>query len=358
VRVGLVLGAGGSVGVAYHGAVLGAIEAATSWDPRTAGVIVGTSAGAITGAMLRAGVAAGDLMRISEDLPLSPEGTRVAEIGRPHHPRPKPCDLLHVRPVADPGGVMHGLTHPRTHMVEALLAAWLPAGGVPTDAISAGIDAVFADGWPADPLWLCAVALRNGRRVVFGRAGAPEARVGQAVAASCAIPGYFKPVLIGGHRYVDGGLRSCTNMDLIRQSGFDLVIVSAPMSQASGRPSVAADSLVRHSLRARLHREVATLRRAGVPVVAIEPDRLVAQAMGPNPLDARPRGAVSRATRSRVETWLADDHEGRWLAAMLAVAAADATNRSHHHVAHAPARETPAVVGKPAAGAGGLLPSA
>jgi NTE family protein len=43
VRIGLVLGAGGSAGVAYHGAILGALEAATQWDPRTADIIVGTS---------------------------------------------------------------------------------------------------------------------------------------------------------------------------------------------------------------------------------------------------------------------------------------------------------------------------
>ncbi len=55
-RIGLVLGAGGSAGVAYHGAILGALEEATQWDPRTADIIVGTSAGAITGSMLRAGV--------------------------------------------------------------------------------------------------------------------------------------------------------------------------------------------------------------------------------------------------------------------------------------------------------------
>jgi NTE family protein len=357
VRVGLVLGAGGSVGVAYHGAVLGAIEAVTRWDPRSADVIVGTSAGAITGAMLRAGLPASDLMRISEDLPLSPEGTQVAQIGRPHRPRLQPCHLLQVRPVADLCGVVHGLTHPRTHALGALAAAWLPAGGVPTDAISAGIDAVFAHGWPADPLWLCAVALRNGRRAVFGQAGSPEAGVGLAVAASCAVPGYFKPVMIGGRRYVDGGLRSFTNMDLVKPLGLDLVIVSAPMSQASCWPSVAADSVVRQSLRARLHREVAALRRSGVPVVTIEPDRLVAQAMGPNPMDARPRGTVSRVTRNRVEEWLADQFEGQWLIAMLGVAAAEAASRRTDRAANPAGQETAGTAG-PALGAGALLPSA
>jgi NTE family protein len=363
VRIALVLGAGGSVGVAYHGAVLGAIEEVARWDARTADVIVGTSAGAITGSMLRAGVSARDLMRISEDLPLSPEGTQLAEIGRPHRPRPKLRDLLQVRPVADPRGVLHGLTHPRTHAPGALVAALLPAGGIPTTAISAGIDAVFAAGWPADPLWLCAVALRSGKRVVFGQPGSPQAGVGQAVAASCAIPGYFKPVIIGGRPYVDGGLRSFTNVDLVRDSGFDLVIVSAPMSQASSRPSAAADTLVRRPLRARLHSDVAALRRAGVSVIVIEPDRHVAHAMGLNPIDARPRGAVSRVARIRTEEWLTHHQEGRRLVAMLAVASATAGARTGGRTAKAagpgvPGSASASAAAEVAVAVGGHLPSA
>jgi NTE family protein len=223
---------------------------------------------------------------------------------------------------------LHGLAHPRLHAPAALLAAILPAGGVPTDAISAGIDAVFGGDWPAEPLWLCSVALRNGRRVAFGRPGSPETCVGRAVAASCAVPGYFKPVTIGGRRYVDGGLRSFTNMDLIVGSGLDLVIVSAPMSQAPGWPVVSVDTLLRQSLSARLRREVAALRRAGVPVVTIEPDREVVRAMGLNPMDSRPRGVVSRATRRRVGDWLSEHDDGRWLVATLGAASAETKRRA------------------------------
>jgi NTE family protein len=322
VRIGLVLGAGGSVGVAYHGAVLSALQDGAGWDPRTSAVIVGTSAGSISAAMLRAGVPAGDLMRISESRPLSAEGARLADLGRPHRPRPKPRDILAVRPVADLFGVVHGLSHLRTHPLAAIVAALLPGGAIPTDAISSGIDAVYAGGWPSEPLWLCAVGLRDGKRMVFGRAGSPGAGVGQAVAASCAVPGYFRPVTIGGRRYVDGGMRSLTNMDVVKAIDLDLVIVSSPLSHAPGRPAVAADTFVRQRLRGQLHAEVAALRRAGVPVIAIEPSRRVAQAMGLNPMDARPRGTVSRIAYASVARWLAQHTEGRWLASTLAAAVA------------------------------------
>jgi NTE family protein len=63
-RVGLVLGAGGVVGQAYHAGVLAALEHDLRWDPRSAGIIVGTSAGSITASLLRGGVRAGDLGRL------------------------------------------------------------------------------------------------------------------------------------------------------------------------------------------------------------------------------------------------------------------------------------------------------
>jgi NTE family protein len=323
VRIGLVLGAGGSLGVAYHGAVLGTIGEVTGWDPRTAEVVLGTSAGSITGSLLRAGLPAEDLMGISESLPLSAQGSELAAIGRPHRPRPRPRHLLQVRPVADLAGVVHGVTHPLTHSPGALVAALLPSGGIPTDAISVGIDAMYAGSWPLDALWLCSVELRHGRRVLFGGPGCPAATVGQAVAASCAIPGYFRPVVIGGGRYVDGGVWSPTNLDLLADVGLDLVIVSAPMSQASTWPGLALDTFVRQSLRARLRGEMAALRRAGVPVVSIEPDRRVARAMGLNLMDARPRDAVSRATRASVTAWLTGHPDGQQLAARLATAAGE-----------------------------------
>ena len=303
-RIALVLGAGGSVGVAYHGAVLSALQEVTGWDPRRASIVIGTSAGAITASILRAGVPADDLKRISEGEPLSDEGARLADLGRPHRPRPSASHILQFRPMADPGAIIHAVSHLRSHPGRGLVAAILPGGGIPTDAISAGIDAVYDGSWPSDPLWICAVDLRGGRRVVFGRADAPVVTVGVAVAASSALPGYFKPVSIHGRRYVDGGVRSMVNVDLQTGRDLDLVIVSSPMSQSRLLPAIAADTFMRQSIKAQLRVEANQLRRKGVPVVAVEPGRRVASAMGLNPMDARRRGGVSRATRAGVRRWM------------------------------------------------------
>lgn len=325
VRIGLVLAAGGSVGVAYHGGVLSALEEATGWDPRQADLLIGTSAGSLTSAVLRAGVPARDLAAISEGTPLSEEGERLAAVGRPHRPRPGRRDALNFRPIGDPVGLLRAVTRPWSASPRAALMAALPAGGIPTEPISAGIDALYQGRWAERPLWLCSYDLRAGRRVVFGQAGAPAASVGQAVAASCAIPMYFRPVVIGGRRYVDGGVHSMVNLNLAAGQNLDLVIAVSPMSQAAPLGPVSPGSLLRQAMRARLQAEVDALRRTGTTVVAIHPGRSVVGAMGLNPMDAARRVDVSRSAREGTLRWLAQAVEGRHLARALEPETAGAT---------------------------------
>ena len=65
--------------------------------------------------------------------------------------------------------------------------------------------------------------------VPFRASGKPPADLADAVMASCAIPGWYQPVRIGGRRYIDGGAWSTTSVDLM--AGLDLaeVYVVAPM---------------------------------------------------------------------------------------------------------------------------------
>ena len=86
-------------------------------------------------------------------------------------------------------------------------------------------------GWSPHPnLWIVACDYETGRRVPFGRAGAPDADLADAVAASCAIPGIYHPLTIDGRRYVDGGIYSTSNLDLLRDEELDLVICLNPTS--------------------------------------------------------------------------------------------------------------------------------
>src|SRR4051794_6515473 len=82
VRVGLVLGAGGLTGQAYHAGVLAALEAELDWDPRTADLLVGSSAGSLTASALRIGVPAHDLAASARGDELSAEGAFLAAFDR------------------------------------------------------------------------------------------------------------------------------------------------------------------------------------------------------------------------------------------------------------------------------------
>jgi NTE family protein len=299
-RVGLVLGAGGVAGGAFHAGVLAAVWAATGWDPRTASVVVGTSAGSITGASLRAGLSADDLLANAQDRPLSADGERlVRRIGagaglpaaRPARTARPPADLL--------GTLARAARRPLAARPWALAAALLPEGSVSTAVIAEGIGGLVPDAWPPAPLWICAVRQADGRRRVFGRSD-ERPSVPQAVAASCAIPGFFSPVLIEGEAHIDGGVHSPTNADvLLSEEPLDLVLVSSPMSRQGRRPRLSADQAVRTWSGALLDAEAARLRRRGTRVVAFQPDEAVLAEMGFNAMDPSRRAAIAgEANRS------------------------------------------------------------
>jgi len=144
---------------------------------------------------------------------------------------------------------------------------------------------------------VCAVRQANGRRVVFGRDGGRPA-VPDAVAASCAIPGFFRPVLIGGEPYIDGGVHSPTNADVLGDAApLDLVVVSSPMSRRGRRPRLSADQAVRAWSGALLDAEVLRLRRRRMPVIAFQPDDGVLVEMGLNAMDPTRRAAIAGQAR-------------------------------------------------------------
>ena len=293
-RIGLVLGGGGATGGAFHAGVLAALERCFGWDARRAALVVGTSAGSMTGALLRAGLSPRDLVARAKQEPLSPEGARIASrLGPPPNPPRLTLDLDFLRGPAAPDLLAASFMRPWTVRSGALLAAALPEGRVPTEPISEIFGQLFAAGWPKQAFWACAVSLTDGQLVAFGRSGAPSAPVGAAVAASCAIPGLFAPVVINGERYVDGGVHSATNAHLIAGARLDLVLVSSPMSTTGRAGAPRADTPMRLFGQLRLRGEIARVRRRGTAVVAFEPTREDQRVMGLNPLDPARRAPVA-----------------------------------------------------------------
>jgi NTE family protein len=273
-RVGLVLGAGGVVGQAYHAGVLAALEHDHGWDPRTADVIVGTSAGSITGSLLRSGVPASELSAWTVQAPLTTEGRLLEELFGTEHPDFQPfraIDVIRRRPrLPGVGMVLHALTRPR--QFRPLTAALSLLGDGDHDIFEqlAALERVDARGWPEQDLWINAVRREDGRHVLFGHPETPTVPWHRAVAASCAVPGYFAPVRIGNKTYVDGGAHSPTSADVLRELDLGLVIVISPMSGSPGLPRDFYGASRLHS--ARLARqEVKALRAAGTEVVAFRP---------------------------------------------------------------------------------------
>lgn len=260
-RFGLVLGAGGTVGEAFHRGVLRALRDA-GLDPRAADVVVGTSAGSIVAASIRRRLHAVPAPRVVE----RPRAGRLP--GR--------------------GAALDLLRRPRQALNAALLRPGFVNGRISPVFIAEALRKRHGEAWPDAALWIVAVRRDDGRRVVFGKPGEPVADVGAAVAASCAIPAYFSAVEIGGTEYVDGGLHSPTNADLLIGRDLDLVVVSSPMSvqpPAVRRPR--ADLGLRLVFHHYLREEVWALRRRGDAVVTIEPDAAVLRATGLNVMNGR-----------------------------------------------------------------------
>ena len=300
-RIGLVLGAGGEVGHAFHAGVLAAIADTTGWDARSAEVIVGTSAGSIVGSVLRAGLSPPDLAaRVTGDA-VSEDGRRLlarADAAGGHlRPIPaRPTRRLGMPTMSAPGALVRAALQPWNARPGTLAAAALPAGRISTEIISVGLRALF-DAWPDAPLWINAVELHTGRRVIFGRDPSRDVDVATAVAASCAIPAFFAPVEVDGVRYVDGGAHSPTNADLVAGIELDLVVVSSPMSIASNALRVAPDQPARRYNRLTLVREARRVRSTGTPVITFQPTTDDLAVMGLNAMDPSRRADVARRAR-------------------------------------------------------------
>jgi predicted acylesterase/phospholipase RssA len=86
------------------------------------------------------------------------------------------------------------------------------------------------------PLRVTAVDVDHGELVVFGAGGFTDCTVIEAVSASMALPLYFPPVDIAGRRFVDGGLLAVLPLELAAEAGADLVVAVDVGPVAEGPP--------------------------------------------------------------------------------------------------------------------------
>jgi len=287
-----VLGGGGILGEAWMSALLTGLADAARFDPRDCEAFVGTSAGSIVAAALAGGVEPhARLGELPEQPPVpeseSSDGDSYAAaralqmataVGRV---TAAPFAAVGLR-AAEPGGAL---------LRRAALSR-VPAGRRSLGGLGERVDGRGA-AWDGR-LLVATVDLGSGRRVMFGAPDAPAATVGQAVEASCAIPGVFRPVEIGGRSYVDGGAWSGTNMDAAPVSRGTSVLCLNPTGalRLPLRSAFGAFAAISRSLAAV---EVLALERRGARVKNVAPDAASAAAMGSNLMDPAPRAEVIAA---------------------------------------------------------------
>ena len=322
-RVGLVLGAGGVLGGAWLTGALHALARETDWDPGSADYVVGTSAGSMIGGLVAAGIPPWFMVAHSRGEVF--DGVTGAD-GRPAEDADRAAGatfrLHRGLPWIGPGSLRMALTalaRPTRHTPLQLLAGWLPAGLFSTESLKDVVRRAVAGRWVDHPnYWAVACDYESGRRTPFGRLDAPRAAMADAVAASCAIPGVYRPVRIGGRRYVDGGVCSPSNLDLVAGRGLDLVICLNPLTGANPRagPVDWLTALSRVEARWRVALEMRKVRRFGTEVVLIEPTREDAAAMGRNWMSGERRQQVIETAEATVARQLEAPGVGDLLAGL------------------------------------------
>jgi NTE family protein len=280
---------------------LEALARETGWDPGSADYIVGTSAGSMMGALLGAGIppwfmvahSAGEVF----DGLTGPDGRAAAEADRSGG---AVFRLDRRLPRIGPGSwgmIASGLGRPSPRTPTAVICGLLPEGVISTESLKETVRRAVPGVWPDHPrLWVVACDYSTGRRVPFGRVDAPPAEIGEAVAASCAIPGFYRPVAIGGRRYVDGGVWSTSNLDILCDEPPDLVICLNPTSSLHPPRAWNPAHRVAHAFRRGAGRllgsEAKLLRAAGSEVVLVQPTDEDHAVMGANLMATRNRNEV------------------------------------------------------------------
>lgn len=280
----LVLGGGGSIGIAWECGVLkGLADSGVALS--NADLIIGTSAGSVVGSQLAFGRTPDQLLSaqlVESDGLLERAMVFDVQVFTSIATRWASATQLDAEERAAIGAM--ALAAPTADE-----AAWVQVfestlGGLP---------------WPERRLMVTGVAAESGAFVAWEQtSGVPIAR---AVAASCTVPGLFPPVTIDGTRYIDGGVRSGTNADLARDH--QTVVIIAPIG--------ATDDGLGPISRRYLLAEMEALRATGSTVILLQPDIDSLTAFGPNLMDGTRRALAAQAGVVQGQT-MAEQLRGIW----------------------------------------------
>ncbi len=269
----LILGGGGLTGIAWELGLLAGLRRHGA-DLAGADVIIGTSAGSYVGALLATGT----------DLDTAAAATAAIEVELT--PRIDPLLLAEGFAVLSDQSLRP--VEKRRRLGGLALRAPL---GPDEPHVARFAETLPVHTWPAEPR-LVVTAIDTGTGELVAWDAGSRVPLPAAVAASCALPGVFPPVRVDGGRYMDGGVRSVTNIDLA--AGAETAIVLAPTS---------------NMFRLAPADELAEL---GAPrSLLITPDDAARAAIGGNILDPGRRGPALAAGAAQAAA-LADAVRAAW----------------------------------------------
>jgi NTE family protein len=238
-KTALVLGGGGFTGGVYEIGALRALDLlAVNRTVNQFDVYVGTSAGAFMASMVANGITPEQMMRVlNRELPSPLSDISLQMLLQPNYGGFLRKSLTF--PMRAAGIVRELVTHFREVSAVDLvsgLAAGLPTGIYTGDGIERYVAEALADPDRTNDftalgpeLYLTATDLDTTERVVFGEHEWREVPISTAVAASGALPMIYQPVEIDGREYIDGGIRSTTNVDVAVEHGAKFIVVINPL---------------------------------------------------------------------------------------------------------------------------------
>ena len=263
-RLGLVLGGGGVVGIAWEIGVLAGLRSAGALDPaRDAAAIVGTSAGSVVGTRLALGH---DLDDLAEEQRTPPAAAATAG--------ERPTASTDLSAVMEIFGELRRAAAVTPEVTRVVGAKAMAASTPPEDRWIASFESTLggAATWPDRPdLRIAALDCHTGDRRMWTRHDADVVPLATAVASSCAVPGMFPTVGIDGSRYTDGGVWSVTNADVLVGEGFDAVLLVVPTAGAAAQQP---------GRRPAFEVEAEQLERAGTRTATITPGAAFATEIG------------------------------------------------------------------------------
>jgi NTE family protein len=239
-KTALVLGGGGFTGAVYEIGALRALDLlSVNRTINDFDVYVGTSAGALVGALTANGVTPETMMRVVNGQPVP--GFPAIQREMLLRPNYREFAAKGVKFPFHLVGVLRELTRNLGSFgavdLAIALADALPSGAYTGAGIEAYVREVLGttEGCTDDfrelecELYLAATDLDTCERLVLGAEGWDDVPISSAVRASTALPMVYEPYRVKERELVDGGIVSTTNLDIAVEAGAKFIVVVNPL---------------------------------------------------------------------------------------------------------------------------------